>query len=178
MQILSTVSDSAVTVRFATRADEECLVEMIRQMHEDGEWGSWDAEGRPFPFAPEKARCLVQSATQSGRNEPDAGQTWLGVIGTPGNLVGSACVTVQEPSMSEGFFLGERWNWLCPEARSDPAASDALLAFSVGIADATGMRLVMAAMTQKRAAKSRFYERRFGAPIGNVYDYSPVGAAA
>mgnify|MGYP001576217435 FL=1 len=40
------------------------------------------------------------------------------------------------------------------------------------------MRLVMAAMTQRRMAKSRFYERRFGAPIGNVYHYTPAGAAA
>ncbi len=164
-------------VRLAGPADEEGVVEMIREMHLDGEWGNFDLDGRPFPFNDTKARAIVQRATQGGRNAPDAGRAWLGVIGDVGQLRGSAYVALQEPSMSDGFFLAELWSWICPAFR-DSAASDALLAFSIGIADKRGMRLVMAAMTQQRLGKSRFYARRFGPPIGSVYDYTPTGVGA
>jgi hypothetical protein len=162
-------------VRLAGPADEEGVVEMIRIMHDDGEWCALDAEGCSFPFSPTKARAIVQRATQGGRNAPDAGRAWLGVIGETGQLKGSAYVALQEPSMSEGFYLAELWSWICPELRNT-AASDSLIEFAMAIADMKHMRLVMAAMTQKRMGKARFYDRRFGAPIGSVYNYYPNGA--
>ncbi len=165
----------APIVRLAGPADEEGVIEMIRVMHDDGEWGDIDAEGLPFPFSATKARAIVQRATQGGRNAPDAGQAWLGVIGATGDLQGSAYVVLKEPSMSEGFHLLELWSWVRPAFRNT-GATDALIEFATAIADMKRMRLVMAAMTQKRMGKARFYDRRFGAPIGNVYNYSPNGA--
>ncbi len=164
---------AASIVRLAGPADEEGVVDMIRVMHDDGEWGTLDAEGLPFPFSATKARAIVQRATQGGRNAPDAGRAWLGVIGDVGQLKGSAYVALQEPSMSEGFYLVELWSWICPELRNS-TASDSLIEFAMSIADMKHMRLVMAAMTQRRMGKARFYDRRFGAPIGNVYNYYPT----
>lgn len=163
-------------VRPATPFDEEELVEMVRLMHDDDEWGLADVNGVAFPFSEIKARATIQRATQR-RNAPDAGQAWLGVIGEPGQLQGSAFVAVHEASMSDGFFLGELWNFCLPCARN-VETSDLLIEFSMAVARMKNMRLRMAAMTQRRLGKSRFYARRFGPPIGSVYDYTPTGVTA
>lgn len=175
--LISDAADPLSIVRHATPQDEEEIVEMVRLMHDDGEWGLYHPDGRPFVFSPEKTRATIQCATRQQRNAPDAGQAWLGIVGEPGQLRGSAYVSMHEASMSDGFILNEKWNWCVPEERRG-AVSDALIAFSTAIADMKGMRLIMAAMTQRRMGKSRFYERRFGVPIGAVYHYSPITGAA
>lgn len=167
-------------VRLATMADEEALVRMTEAMHEDDEWGIVDCGGELFRFNVIKARTLVQQATQSGRNVPDAGGAWIGVVGDVGDLRGSVYVTLQQPLMADGCYLVELWNWVYPDWRSSGIGDD-LLGFATELAEHKGLRLIMAAMTTRRMAKARFYARRFGAPIGNVYNYAPsptMGVAA
>ena len=161
-------------VRIAVPEDEDDLVTMVRRMHEDPEWPMRDELGQPARFSEHKSRAMVQRALVKNRNHPDAGQAWIGVLGDPGQLLGSAYVCVQERSMSDGFFLCEAWNYTLPEWRRGPAC-DRLLAFSTGMADMMHLSLVLAAMTQQRMAKSRLYERRIGQPIGALFHYTPVG---
>ena len=56
-------------VRFAMPSDEEDLVDMVRVMHEDAEWGALDLDGRPFPFSAEKTRATIQRATSQPANK-------------------------------------------------------------------------------------------------------------
>ena len=125
----------ATAVRLAGPSDEEELVDMVRVMHQDAEWGVLDRDGVPFPFSVEKTRATIQRATQCNRNAPDAGRAWLGIIGEPGRLQGSAYVALQEPSMSDGLFLAELWSWVRPDLRNSPA-SDALIACATSVSSA------------------------------------------
>lgn len=166
----------APIVRLAVRDDEDALVAMVREMHGDTEWyGSRAANGELFPFDEMKARVIVQSAVLPLRNHPDAGQAWIGVIGNPGALLASVCVSVMEATLSQGRSLFEHWNWARPESRS-AVVNEALLAFSTARADELGLSLSgVASAAYGRMAKSRFYERRLGPAIGRIYHYAPRG---
>ena len=158
-------------VRFAAPDDEDDLVTMLRAMHADPEWPMRDINGRRLAFSEEKARGTVQRVIMRNRNEPDAGQAWIGVLGAPGNLVGSVCVRVTEPWLEDGHLLGEQWNWVYPQHRRSPAPQ-ALVTFSVAMADSLGLPLVTGVMIQEQRAKERLYERKIGAPIGSMFLYT------
>lgn len=162
-------------VRFATPDDEVGLVAMVRLMHEDADWGLRDSADRAYPFSAERARATVQRAIVPNRNHPDAGSAWIGVVGEPHELRGSALVCVQQLSMSEGAYMAEQWNFVYPEFR-DTIVADALSQFVMCMADAANLVLHTATMTRVRTSKSRFYERRFGPPIAAIHRYIPSGS--
>lgn len=161
-------------VRFASPADEEGLVQMVRVMHSDPDWGLFDSEGRSYVFSEERTRATVQRAILPNRNHPDSATSWIGVMGSVGDLQGSACVCVQYLSMSEGAYMAEVWSYVLPEHRNSIAA-DALSRFVMAMADACGMVLLSATMTRARTSKSRFYERRFGPAVAAIHRYVPQG---
>ena len=163
-------------VRLAEPADEDALLSMVQEMHADAEWGLRDHQGGLFPFSPDKARAAIQRAIIPQRNDPDANNAWIGVVGVPGgDLRGSAYVHVAAPWCSEGTYLTEVWNWVYPEHRRSDV-SKSLISFSMAIADRMRLTLISAAITRERMAKARLYERKIGPPIGSLFLYN-IGSA-
>lgn len=164
-------------VRLAEPADEDALVAMVQAMHSDAEWMLRAAAGEPFPFNAEKARATIQRAIIVGRNDPNAGQAWIGVVGEGSKLRGSTYILLQSPWCADGQYLVERWNWVYPEYRKSDV-SKSLIGFSTAMADHMHMTLVSASLPKEISAKSRLYERKIGPPIGSLFQYnSAVGAA-
>ncbi len=162
-------------VRFAKPADEAGLVEMIKVMHADPDWGLRDRDDGSYPFSGERARATVQRAILPNRNHPEAGSAWIGVVGEPEGLLGAAMVCVHQLSLSEGAYMAEQFNYVYPNYRNT-SAPDALVQFAICMADAANLILIGATMTRVRTSKSRFYERRFGPPIAAVHRYIPQGS--
>jgi hypothetical protein len=151
-------------VRLATPDDEPELVELVRRMHADPEWGLRDARGLPFPFCADKARVAIQRATQRDRS-------WIGIVGGPGSVEGSVCLARQDLALSDGQMLTEVWNWVQPEHRAG-RTNDVLVSFSLALADMLGLSLVLATMTRERVAKARAYEKKIGKPTASLFLYT------
>jgi hypothetical protein len=167
--------DLLALIRLATPDDEEALVAMVRDMYADpGFGGMTDAAGRRFEWAEDKTRAIIQRATVRNRNEPEAGQAWIGIVGVPGIIKGSAYVEIRPCELSYGAFLGQLWSWVRPEHRHEREVTDALLAFSVTAASELHLSLGAAAVLRPRPAQARFFERVMGKAVASVYNYSPA----
>lgn len=178
-------------VRFATPADEEDLIGLVRDLH--GESGLRDAADRPLSLSEGKVRSLIRSAVlrpQHGEGPPSAGEACvpllpteghaaIGVIGAEGAIQGSVCLSIETTWYNEDRpVLLEIWNYVArPYRRSQNAKT--LIAFSKAVASVLGLPLVMAVMsTERQAAKMRFYERNLGRPFGAVYLFNPSASQA
>ncbi len=158
------------TVRYATQADEDALVALVQRMHADPEWGLRDWAGLPLKADTEKVRAIVQRATISNRNAPGAGGCWVGVVSLGDELLGSVCLRIQEPELSDGIHLEEVWSWVAPEHRRGVTAQ-LLLAFSLGLADEHQLTLVSAVRSYENGGRYRFMRRRIGSPVGSIFQY-------
>jgi hypothetical protein len=88
-----------------------------RKPCEHKEGGLRDGANQPFPISEEKLRMTVQRAIIPNRNDPDAGQAVCGIIGVPGRLEASVCLSVTSTWYSDMPFLGDLWLFVCPEYR-------------------------------------------------------------
>lgn len=166
----------AEPVRLAAPDDEDELLDMCRARH--AEEALRTSAGRPFGFSEEKARATLQRALQRGRNEPDAGQAWCGVLGAPNRLMGGVYLTVQSPHDSDDVYLMELWNWVYPEYRRSTDTS-ALIRFSQALAGALQLPLVGGVVSYDlgEPAKMRFFRRNGCRQIASLYLYHAAGAA-
>lgn len=159
-------------VRLADQGDEDGLLDMLRLMHNEA--GPRTAEGEPLSFSEPKVRATIQKATIPNRNCPDRGQSWVGVIGEPKTLEASVCLSVAQPWYTDTELLNETWTFVHPQFRKTNNAK-ALIAFSMAIADALGLPLVMGVMSlDRQPAKARLMSRVLGCePLGSVFQYNP-----
>lgn len=165
----------ATPVRLAAPADENALLELCRLRHQETAWPT--ANGQVATFAPEKARATIQRAILINRNHPDAGQSWIGAIGTPELMEAAAYVTVTSPFDSDALYLTVLWNFVAPEYRKHSHAAH-LLTFAKSFSRVLQMPLLLEA-SQQEAAKSRIIERSLSCkPYGAVFVYVPESMSA
>lgn len=147
------------TIRIATPHDEEPLLDILRQKHEEDGMGSFDVD-------------LVRATVRRGIR-----QDWamIGVIrgdhiieATIGLFIGALwCSTDQH--------LSDLWHYVSPTYRRSTHGK-ALLEFAKWASGELERPLVMAtiknAATEKKVA---LYERQFGQPVGFVFRYTKDG---
>ncbi len=167
--------DDTAPVRLAGPADENALVELCRVRH--AETAIPLANGQPAAFAPEKARATIQRAILINRNHPDAGQSWIGAIGTPEVMEAAAYVTVTSPFDSDALYLTVLWNFVAPEYRKHSHATH-LLTFAKAFSRVLQMPLWLEA-SQHEPAKSRIIERNLSCKsVGQYFVYMPDSMSA
>lgn len=160
------------SVRLADQGDEDSLLDMLKLMHNEA--GPRTANGEPLVFSEPKVRASIQKATVPNRDCPGREQSWVGVIGEPKQLEASICLTVAEPWYTDTELLNEKWTFVHPNYRKSNNAR-ALIGFSMAIADALGLPLVMGVMSlDRQPAKARLMSRVLGCePLGSVFQYNP-----
>lgn len=149
-------SPTLPTVRLATPADEDEVLDMTRRLHD---------ENGLFTLNEDKVRsCIRRCFTREGYI--------VGVIGKAGALEASTCLALSDFYYTNDWHLGELWNFVdAPYRRSHNA--EALVAFGKACADHMRMPLFTGIITNKRmAGKVRLYRRLLGPPTGAFFLYN------
>lgn len=153
-------------VRLAEPEDEHDLLMMVRDMHHESPLRN--AQGQPLFFSDAKARSIVRNAIcrdEAGRN------SWVGIIGDRGQLEGSVCLSIIEPSpFSHEQFIDSSWNYVRATYRTTAVNTKTLQAFAERVSDRLGIPLLIKAMGNHAGRKS-FYERSCQ-PFGGIFVYS------
>jgi hypothetical protein len=147
-------------VRKAVPSDEPELMDMCRKLH---------SENGIFAFSERKVRNILQSAWN--------GQGGIiGVVGSPGKIEGSICLTICDYFYTEDFHLGELWNFVLPEHRKSTNAKE-MIRFAMRCADEIGIPLIIGVLSNERtAAKVGLYRRLLGDPQGAFFVHQPARA--
>lgn len=147
-------------VRKAAPSDEPELMVMCRKLHE---------ENGIFSFSERKVRDCLQSAW-NGRGGI------IGVIGAPGKIEGSICLTIGDYFYTDEFNLSELWNFVLPEYRKSTNAKE-LIRFAVRCSDEIGIPLIIGVISNERTvAKVGLYRRLLGDPAGGFFVHHPARA--
>jgi hypothetical protein len=145
-------------VRKAIPSDEPELMEMCRKLHQ---------ENGIFSFSERKVRDVLQSAW-NGKGGI------IGVIGSPGKLESSICLTIGDYFYTDDFHIGELWNFVLPEHRKSPNAKE-MIRFALRCSDEIGLPLIIGVLSNERtAAKLRLYHRLLGEPAGGFFVHRPA----
>jgi hypothetical protein len=140
-------------VRIATREDEDGVLEMCRRLH---------TENGLFTLNENKVRDTIRKCY-------DAKGTIVGVIGPPGGLEASTCLSISDTHYTDDWHLVELWNYVIPECRKSRNA-EALIEFGKSCSDRMGIPLFTGIITEKSlAGKVRLYRRRLGNPTGAFF---------
>lgn len=133
---------------------------MCRKLHE---------ENGIFSFSERKVRNCLQSAWN--------GQGGIiGVIGVPGKIEGSICLTIGDYFYTDEFNLSELWNFVLPEYRKSTNAKE-LIRFAVRCSDEIGIPLIIGVISNERTiAKIGLYRRLLGDPAGGFFVHLPARA--
>lgn len=169
--MLRAVIDTSM-VRLASPDDEGDLMDMIRAAHDESPLRT--VSGQPLFFSDAKARQVIRNAIC--RDEGLA-NSWVGIIGHRGQLEGSVCLSIFEPSpFSHEQFLDSTWNFVHKAFRQTSHNAKTLQAFAERVSDTLGIPLLIKAMGDHAGRKS-FYERASKCqPFGSVLLYSSMGA--
>ncbi len=152
-------------VRLANYDDTNSIVDMCMAF--------FSSTPRVVPVSEDRVRATLNSLLPKGRNDPNVGSAWIGVIGNPGELVGSVGLVVQNPWHSEHSHIQQLWSFVLPEHRRTPHTSQ-LISFSAAKAEEI-MAPVVADRASTPAAMERFYLRAGWVPVGSVFQYTPEG---
>lgn len=153
---------TAPAVRLAEPDDEDNIVDLCHRMLTE----------MAQPCDVMKTRLTIRAAIPYGRNDPETGSAWIGVIGEPGELVGSVYLTVQTPWHSTVPYLGQLWNYVAPEHRKSSQHTKNLLAFSQSTARRLQMELKMGVLSTGPGME-RLYERMPGCErVGAIYSFA------
>jgi hypothetical protein len=140
-------------VRIATPAEEDEVMAMCRRLHK---------ENGLFTLSEKKVRdCIRKCFTGEG--------TIVGVVGEPGKLKGSICMSISEMYYTEDWHLTELWNYVEPEFRVSRNA-EAMIEFGKACANKMGIPFFTGIITNKQmAGKVRLYRRLLGYPLGAFF---------
>lgn len=153
---------NAVRVRLGEPADEDAVVEAMREMHALGGTGFVDAHGKPLPFSEAKVRNAVRMALV--RHE-----SWVGLIDVDGRIAGAILLTLTSPFYSDAAFLADRTMFVLPAYRGG-SHMKLLLEFAVTLACALGVPFACSVVGERSQAKVRLMSRLLGqAPVGGVF---------
>jgi hypothetical protein len=150
-------------VRIADRKDEEELMGLCRQLHN---------ENALFKINEDKVRTMLRRAFNR-----EGGI--LGVIGEPGKVEGMIYMLVSNFWYSDDPHLEELWAYVVPAYRKSKNAIE-LMDFAKWCSDQSGFPLIIGVISNERTAgKVRLYQRQFQSPIGNFFFYkgSPAKVA-
>lgn len=173
--MLNSLNDPSGRVRLAEREDEDELMELVRAMHPEAALRG--ADGKPIPLDEEMVRETLHRAIIPNRNSPDM-PAWIGVIGEPGNMMGSVYLSLETTWYSRHVIMVERWCYVWPQFRRSDFATK-LIEFAKSSADAVNIHpLIVGHISSGREeAKARFYRRHLGTPLGTYFAHNGNGAA-
>lgn len=145
-----------MTVRIATRADEERIMALCRDLH---------TENALLPMSEDRVRETIERAFSR-----DGGI--IGVIGRPGEpLRGIIYVIIGRLWYSDDWVLEELFSYVPPEHRRSTYAQD-LIDFAKRQADELRLKLMIGIISNERTeAKVRLYTRKLGPPAGAYFVY-------
>ena len=149
-------------VRLAVPEDESAIMAMCRRLH---------SENGLFSLNEEKVAALLQKYFQQQG-------VILGVIGDPGKLEASTCITLSDYYYSDQIHLSELWNFVEKEYRKSKDA-EALIRFGMDCAhkmtENMGVQcpFLTGIITDTRTAgKVRLYHRLLGHAAGAFFVYN------
>ncbi len=143
-------------VRIATRADEDGLIALLRQMH--AESGLFDLD------EVEMRNTFARAFDRQGG--------LIGVIGKPDNIEAGVYLLITRFWYTTQNHLEDLFNFVRSDSRKSNYA-DTLLKFSKKCADEIGIPLILGVLTNQRVeAKVRLYRRQLGIPVGAVFAYN------
>lgn len=134
-------------IRIAERDEEEDLVRICRQLHEEN--------GRYFSFSEKRVREQLARCFNKQR-------AMIPTIGEKGAIEALGFVSIEQFTWSDDWHLSEYFNYVLPEYRRSQHAK-ALLKWEKDAADQMGIVLFIGVVSETRlAAKMRLYRRIFG----------------
>ena len=140
-------------VRIATPADEDEVMELCRRL--------WSENGL-FSLNESKVRDTIRKCYEAKGNI-------VGVIGAPGHLEASTCLSISDTHYTDDWHLVELWNFVEKEYRKSRNA-EALIEFGKSCSDKMGIPLFTGILTERQlAGKVRLYRRRLGNPTGAFF---------
>ena len=146
------------TVRLATLADEDNIMQLLGIMH---------AESGMMPLDEMRAREMFQRAFYK------KGAT-IGVIGEVGDIKAMICLLISQFWYTDRFHLEEIFNFIRPDqrdAKSNYAVK--MIQFAKRCSKEAKLPLVIGVLTNKRVeGKVRLYRRNLGYPAGAVFVYN------
>jgi hypothetical protein len=143
-------------VRIATAEDEEEIMELCRELHE---------ENGLFSLNEEKVRETLRKAFNRQGN-------LIGVIGEKGSIQAVVCMILSSFWYSDDPHWEELWAYVVPEYRKSNNAKD-LIAFAKWTSENSNMPLLMGIMSDHRTeGKVKLYERQFSKPFGAFFLYN------
>jgi hypothetical protein len=135
-------------IRIAQPAEEEDLVRICRQLHEEN--GS-----KYFSLSEAKVRANLQRAFNKQR-------AMIPVIGDPGKIEAIAYLSIEQFAWSDDWHISEWFNYVLPEHRQSRHARE-LLIWERNAAENLKCILWIGVTSEVRlAAKLRLYRRVFG----------------
>lgn len=150
-----------MTVRLATREDEEDLMNLCREL--------WEENGM-FSMSDDLVRMMLHRAfsKQGGI---------IGVIGEKGKLEGCISIILGTLWYSTEWHLEELFNYVRPQFRKSDRAKQ-LIQFAKKMSDEVGIPLIIGVISNERTeAKVRLYERQLHKPAGAFFVYKGNGVA-
>lgn len=151
-------------VRLADYGDTDCIVDMCMAMFAE--------MPRIVPISEDCVRAYLNEALPNGRNDPNAGSAWVGVIGDPGRLVGSVGLVIKSEWCSPVPYIEQTWSFVRPEFRAKTPCTAELISFSKTKADEL-QSVIVAPRTLP--VMDRFYARAGWQQLTTVYRYAPEG---
>lgn len=143
-------------VRIATPADEEAVMAMCRRLH---------LENGLFSLNEDKVRTLLHRCYKGEG-------TIIGVIGEPGHLEASTCLSISDFHYTDDWHLSELWNFVEESFRRSGNA-EALIEFGKACAVKMGVPFVTGIITNRSmAGKVRLYRRLLGYPAGAFFCFN------
>lgn len=120
-------------------------MEHVRALH---------GENGLFPLAENKALGIVHRAL-------DRKGAIIGVIGEPGSLEGSICLSLDQPYYSDAYQLTELWNFVAPPRHHRAGHAKRMIEFAKMCSDRMAIPLTVGVLSNQRVeAKQRLYERQ------------------
>ena len=149
--------DDNVKVRVAGPEDENGIMHLARLVNK---------ENGVFKMNEDKVRGLVRpSLYQQGGI--------CGVIGEPDHIEGLVLLRISEYWYSDAMFLEEMCVYVHPEYRAAKGGrARKLVEFAKKVSEELELPLMIGILSNSRTdAKTRLYERQFGAPAGAFFLY-------
>jgi hypothetical protein len=151
-----------MSVRFATVADADGVMACLRVMHE---------ENGLFALAEDRVLDLIRLAVDDRADLTK--RPIIGVIGPPGDIEATICLTLARLYYTDEYHLADMWNFIRPDCRKKMHIR-ALLQFAMECSDRVGVPLMSGVVSNKRTeAKVRIYRRHFGPYSGAFFLYRP-----
>lgn len=146
-------TDGLPLVRIATPADEEEVMAMCRELHD---------ENGLFTLSEKKIRDLFRKCYERKG-------AIVGVVGPNGKIEATTCLLISDNYYTEDWHLAELWNHVGKDHRHSSNA-EALIRFGIKCSDEIGIPFVTGIITNNRVAgKVRLYRQILGYPAGAFF---------